>query len=137
MRKHNEGYALVLVLVVLIVLALLATTILTSAQRNLEVHKHGIQYMENKYQAQGEIEKFLGQLEKFSEPVELTEVTEGDWLLSYNEDEGRIFITSICDGVQIDCTIQIAGGVINEGFITSLEGYSYTTYEISTNGGGN
>ena len=135
MRKHNEGYTLVLVMVVLTVLSVLATVILTAADRNLEVHKNGVAYMQAKYQAQGEIEKFLGELESFNGSLELTEVSEGNWQLSYDKDEELIFITSISGEVQIDCTIQIAGKINDLGTITELEGYTYTSYKISTNGG--
>ena len=135
MRKHNEGYTLVLVMVVLAVLSVLATVILTAAERNLDAHKHGVQYMQNKYQAQGEIEKFLGELESFNGSLELTEVTEGSWQLTYDEEKELIFISSICNEVRIDCTILIDGGIDNFGTITGLTGYTYTSYKISTDGG--
>ena len=141
MRKHNEGYALVLVLVVLIVLALLATVILTSAQRNLEAHKHGIAYMDNKYQAQGEIEKILGQLEKMiiaDEPENSLSNSEGNPFIEIDRDEGKVHIVSSFDTVEIDCTLLLVNGVIDlEGKLINLDGYSYISYEISTNGGGN
>lgn len=102
MRKHDEGYALVLVLVVLIVLALLATVILGSAQRNLDAQKTSIAYMECKYRAQGEIEKIVATLE-----------IKDDGTIGYDEEvseivpiieEDSITITATCENVQVTCT---------------------------------
>ena len=147
MRKHNEGYALVLVLVVLIVLGLLSAVILTGAQRNLEVHRSGVETMQNKYQAMGEIEKIIGALETFSQevdPIQLANANNGDVTLNYSrdkEDMGRnktIYLTSICGNVQIDCTVILIDGVIDQDErIIAMSGYTCTSYEISTIGGAN
>ena len=145
MRKHNEGYTLVLVMVVLAVLSVLATVILTAADRNLEAHKNGVVYMQNKYQAQGEIEKFLGYLEAHigEENVQLPDMA-GFQNMSCSSDSNEISLVAVSykevegeqvEVLRIDCTIQITGGVVNEGIITDLTGYTYTSYEISTNGG--
>lgn len=64
MRKHNEGYTLVLVLVVMVVLCLVSMSIMTFSLRNLQNQQASVERMEAKYQAQGEIEKIMGQLEQ-------------------------------------------------------------------------
>lgn len=127
MRKHNEGYTLVLVMVVLAVLSVLATVILTAAERNLEAHKHGVQYMQNKYQAQGEIEKVVSTME--IEQIGLMEAK-----LIYDENlvttagvtpnENGLEITSVSGDVQIDCNYEIVDGAI-----------VCTSYKVSTDGG--
>lgn len=64
MKKHNEGYALVLVLVVITVLSLVAMAMMAGSLRNLQNQQKSIERMEAKYTAQGEIEKVIAGFEK-------------------------------------------------------------------------
>lgn len=57
MRKHNDGYVLPFVLVVLVVVCLVAVSLMSSALSNLQRQQASIQRMEAKYAAQGEIER--------------------------------------------------------------------------------
>ena len=150
MRKHNEGYTLVLVMVVVMVLYALTTVILTAAERNLEAHKHGVQYMQNKYLAQGEIEKVLGYLEAHigESNVQLPDMEDYE-NLTCTPDVNKIRLIAIRyeekDGEQyevlrIDCTIQITNedgdlATIIDGNILELGGYSFLSYKVSTDGG--
>lgn len=78
MKKHNEGYVLPFVLVVLVVVCLVAVSLLTASLTNLNRQQASIDQMEAKYEAQGEIEKEIAVffedetkiLEKTSENVE-------------------------------------------------------------------
>ena len=141
MRKHNEGYTLVLVMVVLTVLSLLATVILTASQRNLDAHKNGIAYMQNKYLAQGEIEKILGELEKMAitdDPENVINASEEYPIVSITkvDEDVQVGITSKSGTVVIDCTLLLVDGVIGQsGELINLDGYSYLSYKISTDGG--
>lgn len=63
MRKYNEGYSLVLVLVVLTVIALLATFILSFSLSNLQNQQASLNRMQEEYVAAGEIEKSIVKLE--------------------------------------------------------------------------
>ena len=63
MRKYNEGYSLVLVLVVLTVIALLATFILSFSLSNLQNQQASLNRMQEEYAAAGEIEKSIVKLE--------------------------------------------------------------------------
>lgn len=63
MKKHDEGYVLAYVTVVLLVFCLVATTILTGAMKNLEHQQQAQAKMEDKYFAKGMIEKALVELE--------------------------------------------------------------------------
>ena len=141
MRKHNEGYALVLVLAVLIILGLLTTTILTGAQRNMEVHRSSVETMQTKYQAMGEIEKVVSNLEAhIGDQLEILKADEDHWELTYDDEQKEICMMSICGNVRIDCILRIEGAIINDldsVDIQHLLGYTCTSYEISTNGGAN
>ena len=59
MKKHDEGYALVFVLIVMTVLSTVALTLMTGAMRNLEAETTSVAQMQDKYLAQGEIEKVV------------------------------------------------------------------------------
>ena len=63
MKKHDEGYALVLVLVVMLVLCLVATSVLTIALNNLKKQETSVARMKAKYEAQGKIEKIYANLQ--------------------------------------------------------------------------
>lgn len=49
MKKHNEGYSLVLVLVVIIVLSLISTFLLSSSLQNLQRQQKSVDNMVNEY----------------------------------------------------------------------------------------
>ena len=57
MRKHDEGYALPFVLVVLLVMCALAIAVMDFSTRNLKAQQTTIWRMQDKYAATGEIEK--------------------------------------------------------------------------------
>ena len=57
MKKHDEGYALPFVLVVMTVLILIAMGVMGYAQRNLEAQKNSIVRMQEKYAAAAQIEQ--------------------------------------------------------------------------------
>ena len=63
MKKHNEGYALPFVLVVLIVMCLIVVGIMDFSLRNLKSQQNTILRMEAKYEAAGEIEKIVAAVE--------------------------------------------------------------------------
>ena len=59
MKKHNEGYVLIYVTVVLILFSLIGSMILTSAMKNLNAQQAAITQMQDKYAAQGMIERVV------------------------------------------------------------------------------
>lgn len=64
MKKRNEGYTLPLVLVVMIVLCLVAVGVMSVSLHNLQAQKASVSRMQDKYAAQGELEKAVANLEK-------------------------------------------------------------------------
>ena len=138
MRKHNEGYALVLVLVVLIVLALLSTIILTGAQRNLDAQVTSVEYMKAKYQAQGEIEKIVGKLEALGAgQVADVQFAGEDPAVEIDAENKTVTVTACCDNVQIVCVFDLyCTSVMGDGndnyTLNGYGGFSCASYEIST-----
>ena len=134
MRKHNEGYALVLVLVVLIVLALLSTIILTGAQRNLDAQVTSVEYMKAKYQAQGEIEKIVGKLEALEAgQVADVQFAGEDPAVEIDAENKTVTVTACCDNVQIVCVFDLYCTSVNDNYtLNGYGGFSCASYEIST-----
>ena len=127
MKKHNDGYTLVLVLVVLVTLSLLATAVLSAGMRNLESQQSSVEYMQDKYAAQGQIEQLLS-----GEPVTLAEGG------SVTEDGENIIIVVQSGNVRIQC--EMRGTLVasnNNEYQISVEDAQYISYEISMTGGGN
>ena len=93
MKKHDEGYALVFVLVVMAVLGIVATTLMTGAMKNLQAQNTSLFQMQAKYKAQGEIEKTVQLIENSlqSEGTNLWGTAEGvhpeveNYLIGNNE----------------------------------------------------
>lgn len=67
MKKQDEGYALVLVLVVMVVLSIAASGLMTLGLSNLKAQQAVGQRMADKYAAEGEIEKFVALLSQDAE----------------------------------------------------------------------
>lgn len=65
MKKHNEGYSLPLVLVVMAVLAALASGLMTVVMRNMEAQQSSVAIMQNQYAAQGKLEMVISELCQF------------------------------------------------------------------------
>ena len=63
MKKHNDGYVLVLVLVVFLVLSLSAVALLSVSLSSLKHQQASIERMQAKYQAEGMTEEFIAALE--------------------------------------------------------------------------
>ena len=81
MKKNNEGYALVLVLVVITVLCLVALAMTAASLKNLHNQQKSIERMQAKYDAQGEIEKVIAGFEEKIKPQgSLMEISLGSTL---------------------------------------------------------
>ena len=158
MKKHNEGYTLVLVLVVMLVLTTVATAILTFSVSNLKNQQGMVDRMEAKYAAQGEIEKIVGQLDKskvFNENSEQNTIKAmKTWLegifvgqtINITKDDSGVLTCSVsisADGEKngyrytASCAIDISGkinavtsGEVTTGYMISNITFKHTSYEI-------
>ena len=132
-NKHNEGYTLPLVMVVLLVLAIVAVTIMTTSLKNMLRQQQFIDTMKDQYVAQGEIEKIVAQLE-------IASAAEAESLLSSlgekgsgsgNETSGyTVKLKYPYDTVTIACEFTVKLESSGKNTIT------YTSYEITKTGGG-
>ena len=94
MKKHNEGYTLVLVLIVLIVLSLLATYVLTFSLRNLHTQKAAAIREQSYYTAVGETEAVVGSFRAFAEK------NQGAALTAFFNEEEHIFLLTTTEEFQ-------------------------------------
>ena len=75
MKKHDEGYVLAFVMVVITVLCLVAVSLMSISLRNLENQNASILRMKDKYEAQGVIETVVAKIsssdsvEKIGDPA--------------------------------------------------------------------
>lgn len=162
MRKHNEGYALVLVLVVLLVLCILSSFMLTFSLRNLKQQEASANRLQAQYDAAGKIEIEMGRLQDFIKRIpQGTTVTavaepENSKVTFTTQDavpvslevqgaaklEGgklNLILVSASETVQIDCVLQFAAVVSGDAShysLTNLTGVEYVSYEISALEGG-
>ena len=145
MKKHNEGYTLVLVMALVLVLSVLTSVILGAAQRNLDAHRSGVAYMQAKYQAMGEIEKIVAKLDKMTaddDSVDTICNSDGNpsvEIARLDHDKVQIRIlayapiqNSETEVVEVECTLLLVDGLIDEhGEVVNLTRYHYTSYQNS------
>ena len=141
-NKHNEGYTLPLVMVVLLVLAIVAVTIMTTSLKNMLRQQSFIEQMQAQYDAQGKIEMIVAQMENLDNesvdiPFEVTSFT-GTTLqgsITANGTSGDSHVTIVC-GIEISATeIKQENVETNSFIITGTPVISYTSYEIIKGGG--
>ena len=117
MKKHDEGYVLAYVTVVLLIFCLVATTILTGALHNLQSQQKAIARMQDQYAAEGMIEKVVAQRTAYSFS---TDTDFGNPNIACTEVDGDdVTLTVTYNTVMIKCTFDKRNG-------------DYSLYEIST-----
>ena len=136
MRKHDEGYALALVLVVLVVLGLLVSIMLTFPLQHLQNQTQYVDRMQDQYTAAGEIEVVVGQLQTLMEGGSGTVNLENAVV---NCEEKTVTITASCNAVKIECKVLLTADKIKTSMsqydVTNLSAIQYISYEISNTGG--
>lgn len=81
MKKRNtDGFALIYVVVVIFILCAIALALMSSTLRTLQAQEASIRRMEQKYAAQGEIERLVAELDiqKYESPHTTSEVSFSD-----------------------------------------------------------
>lgn len=123
MKKHDEGYVLVYVTVVLLVFCLVATTILTGAHNNLQNQQRTIARMQDQYAAEGMIEKVVAQLSNCTfvedEAVKISGKETTVMCIAKDTGKGTVTLYAESGMVSITCEIQTVDG-------------KYVTYDIGT-----
>ena len=113
MKKHDEGYVLAYVTVVLLIFCLVAALILTGAMRNLNHQQDSIQQMKDQYVAEGMIEQVLAQWKTFQPGIlEGENVGYTTVLCQDIDDEGVYQLVAVSNGVKVTCQVDTTGKVV-------------------------
>lgn len=123
MKKHDEGYVLAYVTVVLLLFCLIATMILTGALKNLHHQQDTIAQMQDQYVAAGMIEQVVAQNITEAENVE-------------KDENGNVMRSLIVETVNGEVTVKAQSGSVVITCVIDSNG-NYISYEIGTveNGG--
>lgn len=73
MKRHDGGYVLVYVVVVIVILCILVPAACSNSLKNLKAQQSSIERMRQLYAAEGQIERFVAELEAQAETIEETE----------------------------------------------------------------
>jgi len=150
MKKHDEGYALVLVLVVIVVLGIVASALLGLSLRNLQSQTDSVDRMVAKYKAEGEIEIIVAQLNESESPASLQSLLGSSYTVVETDTGKQIAVTFVKVGqgnkvtAKISCTLLLTAEKIEKELeeykitkLLSVEYSDYTiTYEKLPEGGG-
>lgn len=91
MKKKSDGYVLVYVLIVIVVLSLLALGVCSIALRNLQTQQASVEQMQEQYKTEGLIERFVANLQA----IELS----GDGQVSAARSEFAAQIGTLCNEI--------------------------------------
>ena len=119
MKKHDEGYVLAYVTVVLLLFSLIATMILTGAMKNMTAQQDTIQRMKDRYAAEGMIQQVVANWSDYSwdklEPEKpLNDMPDVVFL----QNGEYVKLSATCNSVVIVCEVNAKG--------------QYKTFVIST-----
>lgn len=136
MKKHDEGYVLPLVLVVMIVMCLIATSLMSFSLQNLKSQQASIERMADKYVAEGAIEVAVAKLID----CELSDATEtvqkainqtGCEIIEckISDDHASFTATVKHDNISVSCVLNL---IEEDGIIKAV---TYERYDITNTGG--
>ena len=139
MKKHNEGYALAFVLVMLAVLALLSSVILAASWRNMRFQQIAAQRMSDEYAVKGQLDRVLIQLEAMDSDGSIDLKNDPASGLQIVVVEKNIIVMRARSGqIQGDCVLILTGATITgpdgDGIydIANLSQVTCAHYEIYT-----
>lgn len=136
MKKHDEGYVLAYVTVVLLIFCLVAALILTGAMRNLNHQQNSIQQMKDQYVAEGMIEQVLAQLDKKGDITidcdSFQQTAEDDTViaeLTASVEDGLLVLVARSGDDTVTYTLELTAAdfivVDNEVIIKNLQSYTF------------
>lgn len=145
MKKHDEGYVLAYVMVIIAILALIAASVHSVALNNLQKQQVEVEKMQAKYAAQGELEQIIARLDELRGKDEFnllsTVIGESEnvaYTVQSCKDKVCVVRISVVESpVIIECDLEITSDsqiwndVTSQHGLTKLE-WRYVSYKIST-----
>ena len=74
MKKHDEGYVMLLVVVVILVLSIVSASLMSITVANLKNQRNSVKRMQEKYSAQGALEKEIAKIQSSIPEKETVEI---------------------------------------------------------------
>ena len=135
MKKHDEGYVLAYVMVVLAVLMVIALSVMSVSLTNMERQRADIQRMQDKYTAEGAIEKAIAILGDQETAELLSGIPFGEHIISVEVVEGtvdgnacNIRVTAQKASIRVVCEIFAEFELLEKN--RSGEGYTLKSPEV-------
>ena len=126
MKKHDEGYVLAYVTVVLLLFCLIATMILTGSMKNLTAQQDTVQHMKDRYAAEGMIQQVVANWSNhYWDSLELgTALNDMPDVIYMGQNEGYVKLFVTYDSVVITCEVNSNGQyrLFDIGAATTAEG---------------
>ena len=138
MKKHNEGYALAFVLVMLAVLALLSSVILAASWRNMRFQQIAAQRMSDEYAVKGQLDRIMIQLEALGSAGSIDLKNDPASGLQIVVVENIVVMRARSGQIQGDCVLMLTGATITDADgdgtydINNLSQVTCAHYEIYT-----
>ena len=138
MKKHNEGYALAFVLVMLAVLALLSSVILAASWRNMRFQQIAAQRMSDEYAVKGQLDRIMIQLEALGSAGSIDLKNDPASGLQIVVVENIVVMRARSGQIQGDCVLMLTGATITDADgdgtydIKNLSRVTCAHYEIYT-----
>ena len=148
MKKHDEGYVLAYVMVIILVLCLVALSMLGIAGSNLKSQQDSIARMQDKYKAMGEMEKVAAQFDAFVSGQETSFHTVFGYDPAIQEDEKSFIATrsitpegssvTVTATFLVKSTEKIEKKLVDTQYTYILTNptWEYLSYDITTAGEG-
>lgn len=112
--NRNDGYALPFVLVVMVVVCLIAVSVMSFSLRCLQSQQASIESMAAKYEALGEIEKTIAQIE--NAPFKLTEFENVDCRYAQKDGKHYFVIRAGETGADVGYVLLLTGAPNDRDF---------------------
>lgn len=143
MKKHNEGYVLAYVMVIIAVLMLVASSVMGVALKNLQRQRAEVETMQAKYAAEGAIERILAKVDKVEGATTVHDLFGEGVICTIDEENTKVCyvtLTEVCDSVMVICELQVTSDqaietIMDNGtVILNLQNpvWKYISYTIST-----
>jgi type II secretory pathway component PulJ len=141
MKKHNDGYALPFVLVVMVVVCLIAVSVMSFSLRCLQSQQASIARMTDKYKAMGRLEIVISQLERAEAGnTVLLEIKDSDagFLFVY-DDSNRCFTIAAKENetivgykITVDASVSLQTNNDKDFYaVTNLKSLSYAPLDTT------
>lgn len=122
MKKHDEGYVLAYVMVVVAVMAAISASVSAIAVRNIQTQQNAVQRMQDKYEAEGEIEKIVAELNSVSISETDNKTSVNDAKTAFDEK-----LTEVCNRYNSETA------KLPQSVVTSLNGSKLTcTFNVES-----